>query len=123
MRGERREERMLDGGHDDADDAGLAVIEVAGELIGHIVEFAHRLLDLVAHVLRHIAGAVDDERDAAQRDSRFLCDIAHADHMCLLAVVLRGRTGFIVCAAAMCANRRPVCACGRGAWRLLVTGW
>lgn len=50
VRGERGEERVLDGGHDDADDAGFAVVEIACELVGHIVELAHGLLDLLAHV-------------------------------------------------------------------------
>ena len=50
VRGERGEERVLDGGHDDADDVSLAVVEIARELVGHIVELAHGLLDLLAHI-------------------------------------------------------------------------
>ena len=65
MRGECGEERVGDGRHDHADGVGAVSVEVAGQLVGNVVELAHRGLDFGTHISRDVAGVVDHQRNGA----------------------------------------------------------
>ena len=59
------EERVGDGRHDHADGVGAVSVEVAGQLVGNVVELAHRGLDFGTHIGRDVAGVVDHQRNGA----------------------------------------------------------
>ena len=54
-----------DGRHDHADGVGAVSVEVAGQLVGNVVELAHRGLDFGTHIGRDVAGVVDHQRNGA----------------------------------------------------------
>ena len=52
-----------DGRHDHADGVGAVSVEVAGQLVGNVVELAHRGLDFGTHIGRDVAGVVAHHRN------------------------------------------------------------
>ena len=62
---QRREKRMTQCRHNHADHAGPPAIQIACQLVGDIVQFAHRLLDTATHILRNVSGSVHHQRYGA----------------------------------------------------------
>lgn len=80
MRSERGEERVGDSRHNHTDGVGAIAVQIAGQLVGNIVELAHRGLDFGAHIVRDIAGVIDHQRNGAERHSCRFGYVAHTDH-------------------------------------------
>ena len=77
---QRGEERMADGRHDDADGVGAVMIQVAGELVRHIIERTHGFGDALAHVIGHAPGTIHHQRHRTQRHPGLFGHITHPDH-------------------------------------------
>ena len=62
---QRREKRMTQCRHNHADHAGPPAIQIACQLVGDIVQFAHRLFNATTHLLRNVSGSVHHQRYGA----------------------------------------------------------
>ena len=89
-RRQRREERVADRRHDDADQRRPPAVQVAGQLIGDVIQLQHRRLHTPAHLGGHVPGPIHDQRDGAQRYAGLPRHIAHSDHDALLLILVSG---------------------------------
>ena len=89
-RRQRGEERVADRRHDDADQRCPPAVQVAGQLIGDVIQLPHRRLHTPAHLGGHVPGPVHDQRDGAQRHTGLPRHIAHSDHDALLLILVSG---------------------------------
>ncbi len=108
---DRREERVDDVGHGDADHRRPTRAERRGQGVGHVVELAHGRLDQGAGVGQHVRVVVEDARHGLRAHPGALGDVAHRGHETPPGC---GRVGLRL-ATLSAARRRPSARRRRGA--------
>lgn len=80
MRGKGGKEGVADGRHNHTNQVRAVLVQVASQLVGHVVELLHGGVDPLTHVVGHVSGLVDHQRNRAQRNPGLFRHVTHADH-------------------------------------------
>ena len=86
---EAGEERVLDVGDDDADGVGGAGAEVAGDLVGPVLQLAHGVPDALRELAADELGAREHARDSGGRDVGLPGDLVDRGRGCAPGLVRR----------------------------------